>query len=159
MDRLAIGLVGCGAWVAATCTPTRRWPGVTAGSSGSRPCATHAAAAAEETAELIEDLLGVRPAVFSAHKELIASGLVEALDVVTDPSVHHLVASPALAAGLHVLCEKPLGITVRACRAHSRRSRALWRRAGGGRELPQGRTEPPRPRQCSIGVCSERCTS
>ena len=46
----------------------------------------------------------------------IASGLVEALDVVTDPSVHHLVAVPALRAGLHVICEKPLGITVRACR-------------------------------------------
>jgi predicted dehydrogenase len=49
--------------------------------------------------------------------ELIASGLVEALDVVTDPSVHHVVAVPALAAGLHVLSEKPLGITVRACRS------------------------------------------
>ena len=35
----------------------------------------------------------------------------------TDPSVHHLVAVPALAAGLHVICEKPLGITVSACRA------------------------------------------
>jgi predicted dehydrogenase len=73
--------------------------------------------AAEETAEAIDVLLGVRPAVFSDHNELVASGLVEALDVVTDPSVHHLVAVPALAAGLHVICEKPLGITVSACRA------------------------------------------
>ena len=73
--------------------------------------------AAEETAEAIDDLLGTRPAVFSDHNELVASGLVEALDVATDPSVHHLVAVPALAAGLHVICEKPLGITVRACRA------------------------------------------
>lgn len=72
--------------------------------------------AAEETADLIERLWGKRPAVFSEHAELVSSGLVEALDVATDPSVHHLVAAPALRAGLHVICEKPLGITVRACR-------------------------------------------
>ena len=73
--------------------------------------------AAEETAETVAELLGTRPVVFSDHEALIESGLVEALDVVTDPSVHHLVAVPALSAGLHVICEKPLGITVRACRA------------------------------------------
>ena len=55
--------------------------------------------------------------MFTDHEELIASGAVEALDVVTDPAVHHLVAAAALDAGLHVICEKPLGITVRACRA------------------------------------------
>ena len=48
---------------------------------------------------------------------MIASGAVQALDLVTDPSVHHAVAVPALDAGLHVICEKPLGITVRASRA------------------------------------------
>jgi len=73
--------------------------------------------AAEEAAKIVESLLGNRPAVFSSHEALIESGLVEALDVVTDPSVHHLVAAPALSAGLHVICEKPLGITVRASRA------------------------------------------
>ena len=73
-------------------------------------------AMAEETADIVESLLGSRPAVFSDHEELIVSGLVEALDVVTDPSVHHVVAVPALSAGMHVICEKPLGVTVRACR-------------------------------------------
>ena len=73
--------------------------------------------AAEETAGVVENLLGKRPAVFTDHMDLIASGLIEALDLVTDPSVHHVVAVPALTAGLHVLSEKPLGITVRACRA------------------------------------------
>jgi predicted dehydrogenase len=74
------------------------------------------AAAAEAAADLVEALLGHRPAVYSDHGELIASGVADALDVVTDPSVHHLVAVPALEAGLHVICEKPLGVTVRACR-------------------------------------------
>jgi predicted dehydrogenase len=73
--------------------------------------------AAEEAAGLAEEMLGSRPAVFSDHEELISSGAVDALDVVTDPSVHHVVAVPALESGLHVICEKPLGITVRACRA------------------------------------------
>jgi predicted dehydrogenase len=73
--------------------------------------------AAEEAAGLAEELLGSRPAVYSNHEEMIASGAVHALDLVTDPSVHHTIAVPALDAGLHVICEKPLGITVRACRA------------------------------------------
>lgn len=73
--------------------------------------------AAEEAAGLAEEILGLRPAVYSDHEELIASGAVQALDLVTDPSVHHTIAVPALDAGLHVICEKPLGITVRACRA------------------------------------------
>lgn len=116
MDRIAIGLVGCGGMgqrhlraygaladvgshefeVAAVCDP--------------RP------AAARQAALMAESLLGTEPQVFGSHEELIASGLVEAVDVVTDPSAHHLVAVPALEAGLHVTCEKPLGITVRACR-------------------------------------------
>jgi predicted dehydrogenase len=117
VDRLSIGLVGCGGMgrrhlrayealdrvgatrfeVAAVCDPRR--------------------AAAEEAADIAEESLGRRPAVFSDHEELIASGAVEALDVVTDPPAHHLIAVPSLEAGLHVMCEKPLGLTVRACRA------------------------------------------
>lgn len=115
MDRLAIGLVGCGGMghrhlrayaalakigtrdfeIAAVCDPR--------------------ASAAEGAADLVEASLGRRPAVYLDHGELITSGVVDALDVVTDPSVHHLVAGPALDAGLHVICEKPLGVTVRAC--------------------------------------------
>lgn len=117
MDRLSIGLVGCGGMgrrhlrayealariganrfeVAAVCDPR---PG-----------------AAEEAADIVTELLGQRPAVFTDHEQLIASDVVEALDVVTDPPAHHLIAVPALESGLHVICEKPLGLTVRACRA------------------------------------------
>lgn len=73
--------------------------------------------AAEHAADLVEELLGSRPAVFSSSEDLVASGVVDALDLVTEPSTHHLIAVPALAAGIHVLSEKPLGVTVRACRA------------------------------------------
>jgi predicted dehydrogenase len=89
-------------------------------------------ALAEEVADEIEDLLGARPAVFADHEQLTASGLVEALDVTTSPSAHHLVAAPALAAGLHVICEKPLGVTVRAC------TTMLAAAAGSGAVLATG---------------------
>ena len=47
---------------------------------------------------------------------MLAHPDIAAVDVVTDGSSHHEVATAALAAGKHALVEKPLGITVRACR-------------------------------------------
>ena len=98
--------------------------------------------AAEHAATVVEALLGSRPAVFTDHEKLIDSGDVEALDVVTDPAVHHLVAAPALDEGLHVICEKPLGITVRACRAivdAAARSNAVLATAENYRRDPANR--------------------
>ncbi len=116
VGRLSIGLVGCGGMGRRHVHAYRALAELGAQSFELAALCDPRVAAAEETVEIVENLLGTRPVVFSDHEELIASGLVEALDVVTDPSVHHLVAVPALAAGLHVICEKPLGITVRACR-------------------------------------------
>jgi predicted dehydrogenase len=116
MDPIAIGLIGCGGM-------GRRHLRAYAAVAGASPGTFDLVAvcdprpdAATQAADLAEELLGVRPRVFSSAEELIGSGIAEAVDVVTDPSVHHLVAGPALAAGLHVTCEKPLGLTVRACR-------------------------------------------
>ena len=113
--------------------------------------------AAEEAAEIVADLLGTRPAVFSDHEALLESGLVEALDIVTDPSVHHLVAVPVLNAGLHVICEKPLGVTVRACRAilaqpPIRVLSLLLRRTTEGTDRTDSLV------RCSSKACSARCT-
>jgi predicted dehydrogenase len=116
MDRISTGLVGCGGMgrrhlrayaalrgvgldrfeVVAVCDPRRE--------------------AAQEAADLAEELLGTRPAIYSDHEKLVGSGQVAALDVVTEPSAHHVIVPPALTAGVHVICEKPLGLTVRACR-------------------------------------------
>jgi len=75
------------------------------------------ARAVDAATRLAEELLGTRPTSFTNADDLIASGAVQALDIATDPRAHHVVAVPALLEGLHVLCEKPLGLTVRACRA------------------------------------------
>src|ERR1700739_924703 len=115
MDPISIGLIGCGGMgrrhLRAYAALADVSPGefnVVAVCDPRRDCA-------DKAADMAEQLLGTRPRVFTASEELIGSGIVEALDVVTDPSAHHLVAGPALEARLHVSCEKPLGITVRAC--------------------------------------------
>lgn len=71
---------------------------------------------AELAAAEAEQLLGVRPAVFTDLEEMARkTSDLAAVDVVTDPSVHHSVACQALELGLHVMVEKPMAITVRAC--------------------------------------------
>ena len=65
----------------------------------------------------IERLFARTPLVFTDLDEALAHPDIAAIDVATDPSFHHQVAVPALEAGKHVLCEKPLGITIRACQA------------------------------------------
>ena len=61
---------------------------------------------AELAATEAEALLGARPQVFTDLEDMVRSipGL-DAVDVVTDPSVHHTVVCKALDLGLHVLVE------------------------------------------------------
>ena len=72
--------------------------------------------AASERADMLEELLGVRPAVYPTYQEVIAEAKVDAVDLCLPHGLHHGVAVESMEAGLHVLCEKPLGITVKACR-------------------------------------------
>lgn len=72
---------------------------------------------AEIGAREVERLFGKRPLVFTDLDRMLSHPEITAVDVVTDPSVHHAVAVPALLAGKHTLVEKPLGITIRACQA------------------------------------------
>lgn len=72
---------------------------------------------AESAADEAERLLGRRPTVYGSVEDVISGGSVAALDLVTDPGSHPAIAVPALEAGLNVMSEKPLGLTIRACRA------------------------------------------
>ena len=55
-------------------------------------------------------------AVFSDYREMIASGAVDGVNDFTTLSMHHQVGGAALDAGLHLLVQKPLAISVAAGR-------------------------------------------
>jgi len=71
---------------------------------------------AERVASEAEALLGYRPKIHLRIEDAIADPEIEAFDVVTEAFSHLGVVLPALNAGKHVLCEKPLALTVRSCR-------------------------------------------
>ncbi len=71
---------------------------------------------AERIAGEVERLFGRKPLIFTDLDSMLANPDIAAVDVVTDGSSHHEIATAALAAGKHALVEKPLAITIRACR-------------------------------------------
>ena len=71
---------------------------------------------AEHLADDAEKLLGRRPQVFARMDAMVqALPDLQGVDITTDSGSHHAVAAAALDLGLHVLCEKPLAITIRGC--------------------------------------------
>src|SRR4051812_33669376 len=58
----------------------------------------------------------VEVAVYTDYRELIASGQVDAINDFTTLALHHEVGALALDAGMHLLTQKPLAISVRAGR-------------------------------------------
>ncbi|SVB91263.1 uncharacterized protein METZ01_LOCUS244117, partial [marine metagenome] len=78
-------------------------------------CDIDEARARERAAELAA--FGPKPRVYVDLEELLAvEDEVEAVDICALHSEHHALAETAMAAGRHVIVEKPLGITVRAAR-------------------------------------------
>jgi predicted dehydrogenase len=75
------------------------------------------ASLANALADEAGSLIGSRPPAFTSVAEMVVSvpGL-EAADITTDAGSHLPVSRACLGAGLHVLCEKPLGLTVAECR-------------------------------------------
>ncbi|MFC1526290.1 Gfo/Idh/MocA family protein [Candidatus Latescibacterota bacterium] len=117
MDRIRLALVGCGGM------GTRHIYGLRE-LTQTPFCNIELAALcdirrenAEQAAGEAQELLGTRPQIFTDLEEMARSVPdLAAVDVVTDPSVHHTVVCQALDLGLHVLVEKPLAISVRTCR-------------------------------------------
>ncbi len=116
---LALGLVGCGGM------GLRHLQGLAElEKSGLSPFELIAVCDARRdavlrAADVAEDILGRRPEVHTGLASLLAGPtgrLLDAVDLVTDVGAHHNLGVTALRAGKHVLCEKPLGLTVRACR-------------------------------------------
>ena len=137
MDKIRLGLVGCGGM------GTRHLYGlrelVQSPFSNVELCAV--CDIRRENAELAaleaEKLMGVRPEIFTDLEEMArAVPDLTAVDVVTDPSVHHNVVCQALDLGLHVMVEKPMAITVKACRQMIEAAEAEQPSSVGGGELP-----------------------
>lgn len=75
-----------------------------------------------EQAELLVseagEMLGYRPPIFSDIEQMVREmPEIAAADVTVDTGAHYQVARQCLELGLHVLCEKPLAVTVRGCLA------------------------------------------
>lgn len=65
----------------------------------------------------------VEVGVYTDYRDMIASGTVDAVNDLTTLALHHQVGLAAFDAGLHVLTQKPLAISVRAARAMVARAR------------------------------------
>ncbi len=75
--------------------------------------------AATRAANLAEEGLGRRPDIHTGLDDLLTGPtgrLLDAVDLVTDVGTHHSLGVAVQEEGKHLLCEKPLGLTVRACR-------------------------------------------
>jgi predicted dehydrogenase len=110
--------------------------------------------AAEAMANQIAEWQGTRPAVFRDVDALLASGSVDAVDIVVPHHEHHTVAVACLEAGKHVLLEKPLAITLRAGRKileAARRNKVVLSIAENYRRYPDQRAIRWAIRQGRIG--------
>src|SRR4051794_8540728 len=65
-------------------------------------------------ADEAHELLGERPRVYADLAQMVREiDDLQAASVTTDAGSHHIVATTCLEAGLHVLCEKPIAVTMR----------------------------------------------
>ena len=70
---------------------------------------------AASLAEQAKEHLGERPEVVGSLEEVAQIGGVQAADICADPRHHHTLTVEALERGWHVMVEKPMGLTARAC--------------------------------------------
>ena len=75
----------------------------------------------EETARAAAERFGI-PNVFTGHEAMLAMDGLDAVAVVGPRELHHPMAMAALAAGKHVICEKPFTTELH-------HARDLWRKA------------------------------
>ena len=71
---------------------------------------------ADFAAKEVERLFGKKPMVFYDVDEVLNNSEIVAVDVVSQPASHHSLAIPALKAGKHAMVEKPLALTIKACK-------------------------------------------
>ena len=70
---------------------------------------------AEAVASIIAESTPETPSVFASLAEAADALALDAVDIVTSTPAHHVLAIEAMRAGLHVMVEKPMGLTLTAC--------------------------------------------
>ncbi len=78
-------------------------------------CDLHESAAGHVAGEA-EEAFGTRPRTYTSFETMLERERLDAIDIVTDTQTHHTYALEAFDAGTHVAIEKPMALTVRACR-------------------------------------------
>ncbi len=101
---LRFGLIGYGAWGSCHARAIREMEGCELVAVAAPSEATRQRARAETDAT-----------VFADYRELLASAAVDVVDVVAPNHLHETIALEALAAGKHLLLEKPMATSVVGC--------------------------------------------
>jgi UDP-N-acetyl-2-amino-2-deoxyglucuronate dehydrogenase len=69
---------------------------------------------AEKLADAIETDLGNRPVIYNDFETMLNTEDLDGVDICLPHGLHHSVSIACMEAGVHVLCEKPIGVSVRA---------------------------------------------
>ena len=104
-DTIRLGIIGAGEFARVHMEAFRQIDGVDVVAFCRRDEAALAAMQAEWAV----------PNGFTDYRDLLAMGGLDAVAIVTPTAGHHPMALAAAAAGKHILCEKPLGLTSGQC--------------------------------------------
>jgi len=72
---------------------------------------------AKRFSDVAEHYQSFKPRVYSSVKDMLANEQLDAVDICTPHSEHHVVGIACLNAGVNVMIEKPFGITIKASKA------------------------------------------
>lgn len=71
---------------------------------------------AQVLAQDIQQQLGNEPAIYASYEEMLAAEELDGVDICLPHGLHHTVSIACMEAGVDVLCEKPIGVSIRAGR-------------------------------------------
>ncbi|MFP3897347.1 MAG: Gfo/Idh/MocA family protein [Anaerolineales bacterium] len=78
--------------------------------------------AARERGTQAEEVFGQRPVIYTDYQQLLDQEEAHGADLCLPHGLHHEVSIDCMEAGLHVLCEKPLGVTIKASRLMAKKA-------------------------------------
>ncbi len=99
--KIRVGIVGCGLMGNMHLTAYKKNPDV--------EVAAYADTDPEKTRSICQRVKGN---IYASHKDMFAKEQLDAVSICTVPSTHRQIVLDALEAGIHVLCEKPLAVSV-----------------------------------------------